>query len=218
MSATGGGPLRAPGADERFQVRELSHRDVAEWFHVYSTRSHPGTRADSFAEGWGDTRFAPILAPSGEPVHTYYVASTPQAAIMESVLHDVALSPPGLFELASLAHFHLVRLRLPAPLRYVSLHTPDLPRLGIERAQLIDSLPAHYPQTRRWSQAAYLQRPDAQALGYGSRRDDSARCLMLFRHRLPDPPLEIMQEEPLAIGTRRAETMALVRSLGLHEV
>jgi hypothetical protein len=41
---------------------------------------------------------------------------------------------------------------------------------------------------------------------------------MLFRQRLPDPPFEIMQEEPLAIGTRRAETMALVRSLGLHEV
>jgi hypothetical protein len=218
VSGIASGPLREPGAEEDFAVCELTHRDLAEWFHVYSTGSHPGTRADSFAEGWGDTRFAPIRAETGEPVHTYYAASTPQAACMESMLHDVTLSPPGLFGVASLAHFHLVRLRLPASLRYVSLHTAYLPRLGIERAQLIDNVPVHYPQTRRWSQAAYLQRPEAQAIGYGSRRDDSARCLMLFKQRLPDPPFEILHEEPLAVGARRAEVLALVRSLALHEI
>lgn len=218
MSGTAPCPLRAPGPAEDFEVRELTHGDVAEWYHVYCTRGHPLTGADTFAEGWGDTRFAPILTETGTQVHTYYVASTPEAAYMESLLHDVPLSPPGMFEVASLAHFHLVRLRLPASLRYVSFHTPFLPRLEIARAQLIDSLAACYPQTRRWSQAAYLQRGDAQAVGYGSRRDDSARCLMLFRQRLPDPPFEVLQEEPLAVGSRRAEVLALVRSLKLHEV
>jgi hypothetical protein len=210
--------LREPGAAEDFELRELSRDHVAEWYHVYGTRSHPETRADTFAKGWGDTRFAPIEAETGAPVHTYYVASTPEAAYLESVLHDVALAPPGLFESASLSHFHLVRLRLPAALRYVSFHTPYLPRLGIERAHLIDSLPVCYRQTRRWSQAAYRQRPDAQAIGYGSRRDDSARCLMLFKQRLPDPPFELLHEEPLALGARRAEVLALVRSLKLHEI
>lgn len=100
-------------------------------------------------------RFAPILTEAGTPVHTCYVASTPQAACMESLLHDVPLSPPGLFEVASLAHFHLVCR--PASLRYVSFHTPFLPRLAIARAQLIDSLAACYPQTWRGSQAAYLR-------------------------------------------------------------
>jgi len=137
---------------------------------------------------------------------------------MESVLHDVPLSPAGMFEVASLSYYHLVRLRLPASLQYVSFHTPYLPRLGITRAQLIDSLAACYGQTRRWSQAAYLQRSTAQAVGYGSKRDDSARCLMLFKQRLPDPPFEILGEEPLAVGPRRAELLALVRSLKLHEV
>lgn len=210
--------LRSPGAAEDFEVRELTHADVAEWYHVYGTRSHPSTRADSFSEGWGDTRFAPIVTDTGAPVHTYYAASTPEAAYMESVLHDVTLSPPGMFEVASLMHFHLVRFRLHTPLRYVSFHTPYLPRLGIERAGLIDSLPVCYPQTRRWSQAAYLQRGEAQAVGYGSRRDDSSRCLMLFRQRLPEPPFEVILEEPMAVGTRRAEVLALVRSLKLHEV
>lgn len=130
MSAPASGALREPGAAEDFGVRELTHEDVATWYHVYCTRSHPATRADTFAEDWGDTRFAPILTEAGAPVHTYYAASTPQAAYMESVLHEVPLSPPGLFEVASLAHYHLVQLRLPAPLRYVSFHTLDLPRLA----------------------------------------------------------------------------------------
>jgi len=210
--------LPAPAAAADFQVHELTHADVAVWYHVYCTRSHPATRADTFAEGWGDTRFAPIFTEAGTPVHTCYVASTPEAAYLESVLHDVSLSPPGMFEVASLAHYHLVQLRLPALLRYVSLHTPFLPRLGITRAQLVDSLPACYGQTRRWSQAAYLQRSAAQAVGYGSRRDDSARCLMLFKQRLPDPAFEVLGEQPLAVAPRRSELLALVRSLGLHEV
>ena len=112
----------------------------------------------------------------------------------------------------------MVRLRLPDPLRYVSFHTPYLPRLGITRTQLIHSLPAFDGQTRLWSQAAYLQCGSAQAIGYGSRRDDSARCLMLFGQRLPAPPFEILGDEPMAIGSRRTELLALVRSLGLHEV
>lgn len=210
--------LREPDSTEDFEVRALTRADVAEWYHVYCTRSHASTRADTFAEGWGDTRFAPIVTEAGTPVHTYYVASTPEAAYMESVLHDVPLSPAGMFEVASLTHYHLVRLRLPASLQYVSFHTPYLPRLGITRAQLIDSLAACYGQTRHWSQAAYLQRSAAQAVGYGSKRDDSARCLMLFKQRLPAPPLEILGEEPLAVGPRRAELLALVRSLKLHEV
>lgn len=218
MTAPASCALRAPGAREDFEVRELRRADVPEWYHVYSTRSHPNTRAGTFAEGWGDTRFAPLRTEDGGPVHTYYVASTPEAAFLESVLHDVPLSPPGMFEVDSLRHFHLVRMRLPDALRYVSFHTPYLPRLGITRAQLIDSLPACYPCTRGWSQAAYLQRPDAQAVGYGSRRDDAARCLMLFRQRLSDPPFEVLGEEPLALAPRRGQFLRLVRSLRLHEV
>lgn len=210
--------LREPDPTEDFEVRTLTRADVAEWYHVYCTRGHASTRADTFAEGWGDTRFAPIVTEVGTPVHTYYVASTPEAAYMESVLHDVPLAPAGMFEVASLTHYHLVRLRLPASLQYVSFHTPYLPRLGITRAQLIDSLAACYSRTRSWSQAAYLQRSAAQAVGYGSKRDDSARCLMLCKQRLPDPPIEILGEEPLAVGPRRAELLALVRSLKLHEV
>jgi hypothetical protein len=75
-----------------------------------------------------------------------------------------------------------------------------------------------YPETRAWAQAAYLQCPDAQAIAYGSRRDDAARCVMLFRQRLPSTPFSVLTTESLAIGPRRDEVLALIRRLQLHEI
>ena len=216
--------LPAPSPAEDFTVRSLTTEDVQVWYHVYSTARHP-TTATTFSRGWGDTRFAPIYQDEKNvvPVHTYYLASSRESVYMESVLHNVALSPPGLFEVDSLRDFHLVRLRLSSPVHFVSFHSKDLPRLGpqpggLARAELIDSLTDCYPETRAWSQAAYHQRKEAQAIGYGSRRDDSGRCLMLFEQRLPDPPFAVLEEHELAKSPYRDEVLALVRSLGLHEV
>ncbi len=216
--------LPAPGPAEDFTVRSLTTEDVDVWYHVYSTARHP-TTATTFSRGWGDTRFAPIYQDKNDavPVHTYYLASSRESVYMESVLHNVALSPPGLFEVDSLRHFHVAKVRLSGAVDFVSFHSKDLPRLGpqpggLARAELIDSLTDCYPGTRAWSQAAYNQRPQAQAIGYGSRRDDSGRCLMLFEQRLPDPPFEVLEERGLAKSPYRDEVLALVRSLGLHEV
>ncbi len=215
------GGLPAPGPAEDFTVRSVTTADVGAWYHVYNSATCPAT-ALTFAEGWGDTRFAPIFAPirkaDGTPVHTYYVASSPESVFMESVLHGVALAPPGSFEVASLRHFHLVKLQLPPVVDYVSFHTLDLPKLNLTRAQLIDSLTDCYPETRAWSQAAFLQRTSAQAVGYGSRRNDSGRCLMLFKQRLPDPPFTVIEEQNLAAPPLRAEVLALLRSLRIREI
>ena len=169
--------------------------------------------------------FDPIFNPififqqtDGSPVHTYYAASTVEGAYMESALHDVPLDPPGQFDVGELVHFHLVQLTLPDALRCVSFHTPYLPKLGLNRAQLIDSLPVCYPETRAWAQAVYLQCPRAQAVAYGSRRDDAARCMMLFKQRLPSPPFKVLSDEPLALNPRREEILALIRRLGVHEI
>jgi hypothetical protein len=211
--------LPVPGPAEDFTMRTVTTEEVGQWYHVYNAARHPGTNALTFAQGWGSTRFAPIAQADGTPVHTYYVASTTDAAYMESVLHDVSLSPPGIFEVDSLRHYFLVKLKPPASLRCVSFHTHDLPRLQqISRAQMVDSLPACYPETRAWAQAAYLQRPQAQAISYGSRRNDAGRCLILFKQRMPNQPFEVLGVEPLAFGSRRAEILELVRSLKLHEV
>ncbi len=167
----------------------------------------------------GETHASPpFLQRRGTPVHTYYAASTPEGAFMESVLHEIPLSPPGQFDVSELQFYHLAQVQLPDPLDCVSFHTPYLPALGLTRAQLIDSLPACYGETRPWAEAAYRQRPGAKGIAYGSRRDDAARCLMLFGQRLPDPPLAVLESEPLAVSPRREEVLTLVRRLKIREI
>ena len=211
--------LPAPGPAEAFTLTLERPEDASVWFHVYNTLGRPATRADTFSEGWGNTRFGPINQADGTPVHTFYMGSTAECAYMESVLHDAVLEPLGLFEVDRLRYFRLVQVRLRSALQCVNFHTPYLPRLQrMTRAQLIDSLPDCYPETRAWAQAAFLQRADAQAIAYGSRRNDAVRCLMLFKQRIAGPPFEILKEEPLAVDPRRAEVLALVRRLKLNEI
>jgi hypothetical protein len=138
---------------------------------------------------------------------------------MESVLLDIPLSPPGEFNVDVLQHYHLAQFTLRGPLYCISFHTPHLPALqNMTRAQLIDSLPVCYDETRAWAQVAYLQRPKAQAIAYGSRRDDAGRCLMLFKQRLPDPPFIVTKDEPLALAPRRKEVLDLVHLLKIQAI
>ncbi len=206
-----------PGASEPFTLVSITQAEVPVWFHVYSTKTHP-TKADTFAQRWGDTRFAPIATESGSPVHTYYAASTPECAYMESVMHEIPLSPPGYLDVSELEHYHLAQVTLPDSLTCVSFHMPYLPLLHLTRTELIDSLPACYAETRPWAEAAYRQQPRAQAIAYGSRQDDAARCVMLFRQRFSKPPIAVLQTEPLALSPRREEVLALVRRLKIREV
>jgi hypothetical protein len=206
--------LRAPTDAEPF-TEDILAANQHDWFHVYSTATCPGAQADSFNLDWGRSRFSPLMDARGDPVPTYYLASTIEGAIMESVLHDVSLHPPGTFEKAQLVHYYLVHLRFPDALRFVNLHTPYLPKLGITRNQLVDSSPRHYDETREWARTAYLRCPNAQAIGYGSRRDDSARCLMLFGNRLPAAKFMIMSDDCLAYGLQRQMALNLMRRLGI---
>jgi hypothetical protein len=138
----------------------------------------------------------------GVAAHTYYVASNEHTAYLESVLHDVPLETLSSFPLARLAHFHLVKLQFTQALRFVSFHTAYLPKLEVTRAELIDSLTDAYPFTQQWAAAAFTQEPAAQAIGYGSRRHDAGRCLMLMRQRMPDPPFQVLEDH--CIGTTPA--------------
>jgi len=96
-------------------------------------------------------------------------------------------------------------------------HTEDSVCLLVRDLRRGDE-PWFAPETRAWSQAAYLQRPAARAVGYGSRRNDSGRCLMLFKQRLADPPFTVVEEQCLATPPLRKEVLELVRSLGIGEV
>lgn len=208
--------LPAPRRAEAFAEEVITHADVPVWYHVYrpSARIH----GHSFNPGLGDTRFAPLTGVRGKPVATYYAAATPRAAYLESILHDVSLEPPGVVDLAALGTYRIATIELPARIRCVSFHTPFLPRLNLSRSQLIDSPSLCYPETRAWAQAAFDQRRRAQGVIYSSRRDDAARCVMLFEQRLRVKSIKVLADEAMDIAPRRAEFRVLVRALKLQEI
>lgn len=207
--------IQAPGPAEEFVLEEIDSDEVREWYHVFSVNPYPNT-ASGFSHGWGDTRFAPLTQPDSTPVHTYYAASTFNCAVMESVFHDVPLEPPGNFDLDKLGGYRIARIALTNPIRCVTFHSPYLPALGLDRHRLIESLPAFYAQTRRWAQAAFDQRPEAQGIAYGSRRHDAGRCIMLFGQRLanyPDHPFHVAEHASLAESPLRSRVTRLATSL-----
>lgn len=198
-----------PGPDESFTVELLAPQ---RWYHIYCTETHP-TTATTFNQGWGMSRFAPIAQADGSQVHTYYAASTIRCAMLESVLHDVPLDPPGMFQLDRLPYFHLATIEIDYEIQAVSFHSPFLPQLKLSRTALIESLAACYPITARWAEAAFIKEPSAAAIKYGSRRDDEGNCIMLYGQRLPAVPFRVVDDRPLSSSDLRQQFVALVRQL-----
>jgi len=58
-------------------------------------------------------------------------------------------------------------------------------KLGVPRAQLIDTEKDRYPTARKWAAAIHLQQPQLQGMVWVSRQDDRARALVLFGDRVP---------------------------------
>lgn len=203
------GLLPAPGPDAQFVIDVIAPTAVQHWYHVYRTAPHANT-ATTFAHGWGDTRFAPLRQADGAVVDTYYAASNIACALNESVLHDVPCG--GLFDLDRLDQYRLATIAFVDDLRVVSFHSHHLALLGLARSQLIDSPPALYPQTRAWAERAFQQEPTAQAIAYGSRLNDTGRCLMLFGQRLPAMPFTVIDDAPVALGALRQAIKRLMDS------
>lgn len=57
-------PIRQPKASEPFTIDTVKRAQVPVWYHVSCTKNYP-TKPDTFAQGWGDTRFAPISTGAG---------------------------------------------------------------------------------------------------------------------------------------------------------
>lgn len=133
----------------------------------------------------GNARFSPIRSLSDNLVPTLYAGNSQACALMETVFHDVPHAPG----FKNLDHARLRGLRhsilqLQHPLLLADLRSVALRKLGISRAQLIDSEKAHYPHTRAWAMAIHQQCPQVQGLLWVSRQDDSALAYMLFGDRI----------------------------------
>jgi hypothetical protein len=97
-------------------------------------------------------------------------------------------------------------------LRLVQLHSYGLGKLGLHRAELIDSEVRHYPRTAAWAAAIHAWREKVDGLVWVSRLHDTTFALILFGDRVArgdlrvvQPPVSIFQGEGFAEVLRAAE-------------
>lgn len=138
----------------------------------------------------GNARFSPIKNASGASIPTLYGGTSFDCAAMETVFHDVTFAP-GLktYDKAKLADQVYSQVMPQNDFVLADLSVTALRRLGIKRAQLIDTDQDCYPATRPWAEATHAQCPDIQGLCWISRQDDRALAVMLFGDRIPSNKL-----------------------------
>lgn len=140
---------------------------------------------NAFNPGLGaPTRFAPLRRPDGTPVPTLYAGSTFEAALFETVFHDVPPEAPLKTVPRALVstRAHSV-LRLTRPLRLAELRAPDLHLWGLPREGLVAAAPTDYAATAAWAQAAHDAFPDLDGLLWTSNRCDPDDALTLWAPR-----------------------------------
>lgn len=109
-------------------------------------------RATDFNPGVGAaTRFGFF----GDPVvPIMYAADTEDAAIAETLLHDIP-QRGGVLPYDQYAGKVLVRLRITKRIHVGVLHGNELRRLKVTAAELTSSPASSYPSTVRWAEAAH---------------------------------------------------------------
>lgn len=166
----------------------------------------------------GNARFSPIETTAGDPIPTLYGGTSFDCAAMETVFHDVPFTAGFKSHDKRRLERQVHSILVPAgELVLADLSNVALRKLGIQRAQLIDTEKDRYPYTRQWAVAIHAQCHDVQGLRWISRQDDRAQAVMLFGNRV-DPTMLVPQ------GTSRdvlqnldtyAELLSLAERIGV---
>jgi len=138
-------------------------------------------------------RFAPIRDAKGHCVPSLYAGSTVEAAIYETVFHDIPLSADRkTVSRDAVEQRNHSALLVGRDLRLASLRAPDLLKWGVRREQLVGSLPTQYERTARWAQAIHRQFEDVDGLIWTSNLCDPDAALLLFGDRLAVADIQIV--------------------------
>ncbi len=159
---------------------------------------HRRLAGDSFNPCLGaPTRFAPIRDRGGACVASLYAGSTLEAAIYETIFHDVPVAGAGLLTVPLTQVHDRVHsvLSLQREMRLASLRGPDLRKWGIARARLIGSPPTAYAQTASWAKALHDRFPRIEGLVWTSNQCDPDDAVLFFGDRVA--PTDIV-----VVGTR----------------
>lgn len=133
----------------------------------------------------GQTRFGFFGDP---PVPILYGAQGPEAAVCETLLHEVPVTGGRIFfDDYSTKVMGLVRRR--RDLRLASFMGIGLRRLKIEARDLTDTEASQYARTVLWAAAAH--RAGFDGVVWMSRRDKAERAYALFGDRVSEDDLEV---------------------------
>ena len=183
-------PPSVPLPPAHLEPPNLINLAEGELLHRVHTPEFPGN-AFNPCQG-GPTRFAPIHDALDQCIPTLYAAHTVEAAIYETILHDVPLGaaqksvPRAAVE--SRQHSTLLVRRT---LQLASLCAPDLMKWGLSPAALIGSLPTQYGHTARWAKALHDQFPHVDGLVWTSKLCDPDSAVVFFGDRVKDADLMV---------------------------
>lgn len=173
--------------------------------HRVFDHEHP---ADGFNPGEATDvrgRFHFFEDPSGRRVPVLYGAAGDEAAIAETVFHDVPVRGPHRVVLERRVEpLSLCRLRPARDLTLVALYGFGLRRLGVKARELTDTEASAYPQTVPWAEALHRAAPSADGLVWMSRQYNAQEAVVLFGDRVEDGELQLVGEpRPLITGPGR---------------
>jgi len=160
----------------------------------------------------GPTRFAPLRLPSGDCLPTLYAATTLEAAVWESLFHDVPhAAGPKSVRLNKVTSRALSILKLKREIIVAPLHAPDLHRIGVGRADLIETPPTAYAETARWAEAFHRGDNSVAGLQWTSRRCDPEQAFVFFEDRSPSSPWRVT--ERIEVG-KAPDLIEAIRAFG----
>lgn len=144
-----------------------------------------GRGATTFNPGFGGpTRFASFGDPT---VPVLYAAATEEAAVAETLLHDIPASG-GVLPYDRYARTVMARLTVTRPITLGVLHGLGLRTLRVTAAELTASDASTYPDTVRWAAAAHQAGLDG--LVWMSRLCNDAAAYVFFGDRCADAAVQ----------------------------
>lgn len=147
---------------------------------LYRVHSNVRTVAAFNPDTGSRTRFAFV----GDPVvPVLYAADSQEAALAESLLHDLPVAG-GSLTYSQYADKVMGMIAVLRDLRLASLRGLGLRRLGVEATAITDTDASEYPRTVLWAQAAH--RAGFDGLAWTARRCNDTRAVVLFGDRCTD--------------------------------
>jgi len=174
-------PFPLPPADTQVKFQNLHPGTVI--YRVHAQKFGP---TEFNGSGMGNARFSPIVDSNGRIIPTLYAASSVDAALMETVFHDVATSSGlKIYDSSKLDGIAYCQLTTNSELILAVLYGPPLRKLGINEGELIHSSAADYEHTRKWAMAIHAQHPSVQGLVWVSKQCSPDHAYLFFGDRCP---------------------------------